>query len=517
MLNRLNVSPIVRISLGLVLLTISIMLIGDIFLRIGDKSNQAVLDARKQLCESLAVQFSVLISQQDTQALNETLTAVVRRNDDVLSAGLRRSSGELLIEVGVHDRLWKKTPFDKSTPTRAQVPIFNGDKQWGGIEVRFTKLRKSGFAAVFADPFFQLILFVSLSGFIGYLLFMKRTLRHLDPSAVIPDRVKTALDVLAEGVVLVNERSQIVLTNTAFARMLQGESEQLLGIDLSTLNWRSNDVDTAPPLPWKQAIESNESALGVPLNLTTKAEGLRTFIVNGSPILDDSGVSRGAMVTFDDITELEKKNDELKRMLDSLQSAQEEVNRQNERLQILATRDPLTSCLNRRSFNEHCEQELTKAEREGVPLSCIMMDIDHFKSINDTHGHSVGDDVIKQVVKSARSGLRSIDIIGRYGGEEFCVLLPELDLDQAAVVAERLRFRIENEVRDALPVDANRIVTSSFGISSTQVCGFDAHTLVDAADQALYHSKNTGRNRVSRFDQLDSNSAEQIEEPGQPA
>jgi len=110
-------SPITRISIGLVLLTVSILLIGDIFFRFGDQSAQAILDARKQLCESLAVQFSVLIAEQDTEALETTLNAVVRRNKDVLSAGLRTRAGELLIEVGVHDRFWKKLPFDKSTST----------------------------------------------------------------------------------------------------------------------------------------------------------------------------------------------------------------------------------------------------------------------------------------------------------------------------------------------------------------------------------------------------------------
>ncbi len=495
-------SPITRISIGLVLLTVSILLIGDIFFRLGDQSAQAILDARKQLCESLAVQFSVLIAEQDTEAMETTLNAVVRRNKDVLSAGLRTSDGALLLEVGVHDRYWKKLPFDKSTPTHAQVPIYSGTEPWGVIEVRFEKISRGGLGRVLKDPFVRLIFFVALSGFVGYLLFMKRTLRHLDPSAVIPDRVKTALDVLSEGVVLVNEKSEVVLANTAFQRKLGDDGESLLGKDLSAMHWRTLDNEKALDLPWMQALATGESALGVPLNLVTGRDGLRTFVVNGSPILDESGSARGAMVTFDDITELEKKNDELKSMLETLQDAQQEVSRQNEKLRILATRDPLTSCLNRRSFNEHCQQALRTAEDDGQPLSCIMMDIDHFKSINDTFGHAVGDKVIQQVVNSVRSGLRSIDIIGRYGGEEFCILLPGLDLDQAAIVAERLRFRVESEASEALADDNERVITSSFGISSTEYCPFDAHKLVDGADRALYVSKNSGRNRVSRVDAI---------------
>lgn len=503
MIRQLAKSPLARISFGLVLLTLSILLIGDIFFRLGDQSARAVLDARKQLCESLAVQFSVLISASDTQSIDSTLSSVVRRNEDVLSAALRSKTGDILVEAGVHERYWKKTPFDKSTPTHAQVPIFSGTEPWGTVEVRFTPLKKGGIRAALADPFVGLLFFVATMGFGGYLLFMKRTLRHLDPAAVIPDRVKIALDVLAEGVVLVNENAEIVLANRAFARKLGDEDQSLMGRNLSDMEWTGLDGENAATeLPWQHALKTAESALGVPLSLTTAAEGLRTFVVNGSPILDDQGSARGAMVTFDDITELEKKNDELKSMLDSLQLSQQEVNRQNEKLQILATRDPLTSCLNRRSFNQRCEQELEIAERDGKPLSCIMMDIDHFKTINDTFGHQVGDKVIQQVVNATRSGLRTIDLIGRYGGEEFCILLPGLDMDQACIVAERLRCRVEADAKEVLTDDSDRTVTSSFGVASTEVCVFDVSKLVDSADKALYVSKNMGRNRVTRVDTI---------------
>jgi len=506
-ISRIAKSPLTRISFGLVLLTLSILLVGDIFFRLGDQSARVVLEARKQLCESLAVQFSVLISERDTHAMESTLNTVVRRNEDVLSAALRSKTGDILVEAGVHERYWKKTRLDKSTPTHTQVPIYYGEEPWGVVEVRFTPLKKGGIWAALSDPFIGLLFFVATMGFGGYLLFMKRTLRHLDPAAVIPDRVKTALDVLAEGVVLVNEKSEIVLANRAFVRILGDVDQSLMGKNLSDMKWKDLDGKRKVDLPWRDALKTAESALGIPLSLMTPADGVRTFVVNGSPILDDNGAARGAMVTFDDITELEKKNDELKSMLDSLQATQNEVTRQNEKLQILATRDPLTSCLNRRSFNEHCEQELEVAERDGKPLSCIMMDIDHFKSVNDTFGHAVGDKVILQVVNSTRSGLRSIDIVGRYGGEEFCILLPGLDLDQASVVAERLRARIESEARDALVDAGDRIITSSFGIASTEICPFDAQKLVDSADQALYASKNGGRNRVSRADHI---STEQV-------
>jgi diguanylate cyclase (GGDEF)-like protein/PAS domain S-box-containing protein len=505
MIKRWLRSPIVRISLGLMLLTVSILLIGDLFFRMGDQSTRAVLVARKQLCESLAVQFSVLISNRETESMKDTLTMIVRRSDDVMSAALRASDGDILVEAGVHDRYWQQLANDKSTPTQAHVPIFNGSERWGTIEVRFSPLENSGLANTLKDPFFRLIAFVAFMGFIGYAMFMKQTLKHLDPVAVIPDRVKTALDVLAEGVVLVNEQAEIVLANNAFSRILNDADGALLGKNLSGMKWKDLDNKRrAKDLPWTYALETAKSALGVPLSLALTDGETRTFMVNGSPILDDKGAARGAMVTFDDITELEKKNEELNVMLDTLRESQEKIGQQNEKLQILATRDPLTSCLNRRAFNEECAREIESAKADGKPLSCIMMDIDHFKSVNDTYGHGVGDQVIKHVVNSARSGLRSIDIIGRYGGEEFCILLPGLDIGQAVVVAERLRLKIESEARNAIGTGMERIVTSSFGISSTEHSPFETAKLIDAADQALYCSKNSGRNRVSRVDEIDT-------------
>jgi PAS domain-containing protein len=271
-IKRVLTSPLARISLGLVLLTTSILLIGDIFFRLGDQGSRAILDARRQLCESLAVQFSVLLTEDDTRAIETTINTVVRRNDDVLSAALRADNGDILVEAGLHDRYWKISPSDKSTPTNAQVPIFNGMKPWGLVEVRFAPLKKSGFITAVSDPFVGLILFVAIMGFIGYFVFMKRTLRHLDPAAVIPDRVQTALDVLAEGVVLVNEKSEIVLANRAFARKMGDVDNSLMGMSLSDMDWKTIDgKGNDDYLPWHHALRTAQSALGVPLTLVTVA------------------------------------------------------------------------------------------------------------------------------------------------------------------------------------------------------------------------------------------------------
>jgi diguanylate cyclase (GGDEF)-like protein len=254
-------------------------------------------------------------------------------------------------------------------------------------------------------------------------------------------------------------------------------------------------------------METGSGCIGVQLSLLTAGEGLCKFTVNSSPVLDEDGVPRGAMATFDDVTELERRNDELQDAIAALQQSQQEVNRQNEKLQILATRDPLTSCLNRRSLYEHGYLEFEIATRDSTPLACIMMDVDYFKSVNDTFGHSVGDEVLRRLADTVRSALRTIDLVGRYGGEEFCILLPGLRLDQAAVIAERLRKTVAAEVGPGIKLDTELIITSSFGVSSTELGAADTHKLVDEADKALYAAKQTGRNRVKRADQLDENQA----------
>ncbi len=497
-----RLSPLRRISIGLVLLTISILLTGDLFFGVMSEGPDSRLEARRRLTEALAVQFSSLAAKNDFDTVQVTLENVVERSSDVLSAALRTVDGTIRAEAGVHSRYWEDIPFDKSTPTAAQVPIYMGNERWGTVQIRFTPLAGIGFANLLSSSFIQLIAYVSITGFFAYMVFMRRTLKHLDPSAVVPRRVKTALDALAEGVVFIDEKSEIVLTNSAFRDQSGSTTETLLGIKLSDMNWmRPAGVHNIEDPPWQQAIRSGKKQVGTRMCLDTPSDGIKTFTVNGSPILDDDGKSRGVLVTFDDVTELEEKNNQLHELVAKLKGSRDEIHRQNEKLQILAARDPLTDCLNRRAFFERCEAEFAVAVADESPLSSIMLDIDHFKNVNDTHGHAVGDRVIQSIADRLRSVLRSIDIVGRYGGEEFCVLLPGLNTDQAAEIAERLREQIEEHTCEDVN-ELERAVTISLGVASLQASTMDAAQLVDAADKGLYASKNNGRNRVTRWDDL---------------
>lgn len=166
-------------------------------------------------------------------------------------------------------------------------------------------------------------------------------------------------------------------------------------------------------------------------------------------------------------------------------------------LRALSTTDGLTEVANHRAFQERLREEFRRAQRYDDPIALILMDVDHFKTVNDTHGHLVGDEVLKQVARALRSAVRETDFIARYGGEEFGVLLPKTHLAGALTVAERMSQSLRS-VR-AGPEGAVR-VTASFGVSGFPGRGITtAETLLKSADDALYRSKREGRNKISLF------------------
>jgi two-component system cell cycle response regulator len=165
-----------------------------------------------------------------------------------------------------------------------------------------------------------------------------------------------------------------------------------------------------------------------------------------------------------------------------------------EELERLANFDSLTGLHNRQAILGRLHEAIHRAQRYGEDFSLIMLDLDHFKKVNDRYGHLTGDDVLEKVATLIRQNIRSIDITGRYGGEEFIIVLPKADLPSALAVAERIRNTIE--MAEMKGSEGNVFaVTVSQGISSYKP-GEDAHSLISRADDALYKAKENGRNRV---------------------
>ena len=160
----------------------------------------------------------------------------------------------------------------------------------------------------------------------------------------------------------------------------------------------------------------------------------------------------------------------------------------------LAITDELTGLFNRRHFFDLGAREFERAQRYRRPLTAIMLDIDHFKQVNDTYGHATGDQVLQAVARRCRQAIREIDILGRYGGDEFAVLLPETGLDEGYLVAERLRLEV---AKDPFPANQNALhITISLGVARVSAKVPDLETLLEHADAALYAAKQSGRNRA---------------------
>jgi two-component system cell cycle response regulator len=178
---------------------------------------------------------------------------------------------------------------------------------------------------------------------------------------------------------------------------------------------------------------------------------------------------------------------------------EEQLMQAHQQMEILAMRDGLTGLLNRRAIEEYAEAEFNLTLRKERVLSVIMLDIDHFKSVNDRFGHKFGDHALQQVAKILREDLRTYDRIGRWGGEEFVLILPDTQLKDAATVAERVRVRTA-EMKMSLENGETFSVHISLGAACTTGQFSSLTKLIDAADQALYQAKEAGRNRVCIFE-----------------
>ena len=168
-----------------------------------------------------------------------------------------------------------------------------------------------------------------------------------------------------------------------------------------------------------------------------------------------------------------------------------------EEVEKLAITDGLTGVALRRYFLQRFDEELNRSQHHNLPLSFLMIDIDHFKNYNDKYGHLVGDAVLKETVKILQLGIREVDLIGRYGGEEFCIMLPETDKEGGYEAGERIRSLVENN--EFKVYDEKTSITVSVGVSNFPVDADTDQKLIDNADKALFKAKESGRNRVCKY------------------
>lgn len=470
-----------RLSISIVMLMLSVLFAAD-FLGLRSDEQTTIRNARSLVSQSLAVQLSTLASLNNVVDIERAVAGFVDSNDDVLAAGLISVYGNVLASYGGVDSL--DTSSGENTLTHISVPIMENDLRWGEVKVVFSQnniwkkdLRWFGFFIV--------------SALLVCYLFLRKTLVQLDPSRAIPGRVDSAFNLFSEGVLILDENLRIVMSNTAAAELVKSPVEKLVGKTLDEWPWLRDDGWQAP---WATTLHSGLDIVDKPLRLEAGIAESRLFMVSCSLVGSAEDTHHGVLVTLDDMTIIEQKNQELANTLQALRKTQENITAQNRELEILATSDPLTGLYNRRVLMSNLDDALNDSVTFAKPLSCIMVDIDHFKKVNDNHGHTVGDDVIKAVAGTLQQASRELDTVGRYGGEEFMLVLPGLDAAESLEVAERIRkvvFALSDQ--KSFPLDR---ISVSLGVADLSVGANTAGELIEQADNALYVAKQAGRNRV---------------------
>ena len=196
----------------------------------------------------------------------------------------------------------------------------------------------------------------------------------------------------------------------------------------------------------------------------------------------------------------------IKRLQAELEERERELLNVNEQLLHLTQTDALTGLDNRRHLEHRLDEMFAHARRFGEPVACVMCDLDRFKTVNDTHGHQAGDEVLKQFAQILRHEARAVDRVGRLGGEEFLLILPGAGVDAAGLFAERVRKQVEANTFSVNGGETSIRRTASFGVSAWPHSRIGTtEVLLRSADEALYVAKETGRNRVVRFDSEEFN------------
>ncbi len=294
---------------------------------------------------------------------------------------------------------------------------------------------------------------------------------------IIEQQFKLITEVLGEGVFLVDYSGKIIFSNPESNRLLGYSSSEIENVLIQEVIHKQQLDGTL----YKPAENLLFDAISIGINyddegaFTCKSGFLMPVTIASRPVFKDEKLD-GAVIAFRDITEQKKYEQSLETI--------------NKLLETQATTDALTGIYNRVKFDRTLITEISKAERYSSPLSVIIFDIDHFKRVNDTYGHSAGDNVLKRLAKLVGANIRETDVFARWGGEEFVIQVPGVSLAQTAIFADKLRSKIEE-----FDFSEPERITVSFGVAAFQH-GDNGTTLINRADKALYRAKENGRNQV---------------------
>ncbi|MEO1524420.1 MAG: response regulator [Planctomycetota bacterium] len=285
----------------------------------GPDAHQATREGRKRLTEAIAINSSIQLSQNDLQRIETVLNAMVERDPQLLSAAVIRSGGVKVIEVGDHTEFWSNET-EYSTDSEIQVPLVSSGATWGMVQFRFTPIESTSLASLLQNPWTKFIGLGGLVAFALFSLFLRYTLKQLDPKKAIPKRVQFALDNIAEGLLVTDKRGRVLLANEAFTSWTDRRPEQLIGMDARHFAWGVAD-ESDDNFPWLRALAEERAQANFMMGLVDVGGNALTLVAHSSPLLGNDGQYRGVMTSFEDITTLEHHKVELSKAKDAADEA----------------------------------------------------------------------------------------------------------------------------------------------------------------------------------------------------
>jgi PAS domain S-box-containing protein len=316
-----------HLAMGLTSIVLSLMLIA-IFLNLIPDRRQAVIDGRASLSESIAASSSLFLQNRDLPSIRKNLEFILQRNDELLAAWIKRETDRAGVIVGDSAVIDEDSTHTESTDSVIVLPILQRQRQWGTITLYFAPVDGVTWLDKVRNSRLSLVALCALAGFGLFYIYLGKMLKELNPSQAVPGRVRAALDTLAEALLVVDKKSNVVLANLAFQDITGNPVEKLIGRKASSFDWHIGEAmpqdgesgNTNQDFPWQTALKTGDALFRQMIWLRDKDSQWHKFIVNCSPIMS-SGSAGGVLISLDDVTELEEKEAQLRMARDDAEQA----------------------------------------------------------------------------------------------------------------------------------------------------------------------------------------------------